>query len=293
MQGALLFGRQAGFAMINAGMVREMNVNNTLIKSLLDACTGSVAFWAIGYAFAFGGEDPDRKTFIGNQNFFLRDFRDGFNQLILFYFQVSFAQNSSTVVTGVLAGRSKMGSHFFYSTFITAFVYPVIVHNVWSKSGYLSSSNHDPFRGVGAVDFGGAGVVHVTGGVAALIGAWILGPRKGRFHDDNGEPLKKPAYTYMYSPSFVVLGVFLLWVGWCVERLSVQMVSCFSCLTCFTNCPKVGVQSGICNLHDKSKPCYRYCSRWNEHIFSSLFWIVIGFVAGHIRRTASNWLCHL
>jgi Amt family ammonium transporter len=211
-----LFGRQAGFAMINAGMVREKNVNNALIKSLLDACTGSVAFWALGYAFAFGGEDATRKSFIGNQNFFLRNYRDGYNQLILFYFQVSFAQNASTVVTGVLGGRSKMGSHFVYSTFITAFVYPVIVHNIWSKSGYLSPFNEHPFRGVGAIDYGGSGVVHITGGVAGLIGAVILGPRMGRFHDENGKPFERPAYTPMYSPSFVVLGTFILWVGWCV-----------------------------------------------------------------------------
>lgn len=213
-QGALVFLQQAGFAMVCAGMVREKSVVNIVLKNLLDSCAGAIGFWAIGFAFAYGGSDPSRKSFIGNANFFLRDYNQGFDEFIKWYFQFAFAQTAATIVAGVIAERSKMSAYLCYSVFITSFVYPVIVHNAWSSSGYLSPFNDRPFRGVGVIDFAGSGCVHFTGGTTALIAALILGPRKGRFHDENGRPLAKAVEFRVNSRSLQVLGTILLWVGW-------------------------------------------------------------------------------
>jgi Amt family ammonium transporter len=195
-------------------MVQEKSVVNTIFKSVLDASIGGIAFWVVGYAFAFGGQDGGSKSFIGNTDFFIRNDKQGYNQFSQFFFQLVFAQTSAGIVSGALAERSKLSAHFWASTFITAFVYPAIVHVAWSKSGYLSAYNDHPFRGVGAIDMGGSGVIHVTGGLIALIAAFILGPRMGRFYDEQGKPLAKPGYFRNFCPSFLLLGVFIAWVGW-------------------------------------------------------------------------------
>ncbi len=187
---------------------------NIVLKNLLDSCAGAIGFWAIGYAFAYGGSDPSKKTFIGNANFFLRDYNQGFNEFIKWYFQFAFAQTAATIVAGVIAERSKMSAYLCYSVFITSFVYPVIVHNSWSSSGYLNPFNDKPFRGVGAIDFAGSGNVHFTGGSTAIVAAIILGPRKGRFHDENGRRLDTPNEFPPSSRSLQTLGTILLWVGW-------------------------------------------------------------------------------
>ena len=173
---------QTGFAMLCAGFVRYKNLQNTLLKNIIDACGASWGFYTVGYAFAFGGNgsvsESVRATFIGTENFFLM----GVEDKAVWWFQYAFAATSATIVAGTLAERCQMLTYLLYSTAMTAFVYPVVAHSIWSSNGFLSSYIVAPFLGVGVVDYAGALVVHVTGGLTALIAAKILGPRKGRFY---------------------------------------------------------------------------------------------------------------
>jgi Amt family ammonium transporter len=186
---ALIFFMQAGFAMLCAGSVRVKNVQNTMLKNLLDACGAALAFFAVGYAFAFGGQDTTKETtFIGHQNFFM----SGVENYAYWFYEFAFAATSTTIVAGTLAERCQMASYFFYSLWLTAFVYPVVAHAIWSHNGFLSAFNVNPLWGTGMIDFAGSGVVHVTGGATALFATMVLGPRKGRFYDNRGNPLAKP-----------------------------------------------------------------------------------------------------
>jgi len=107
-----------------------------------------------------------------------------------------------------------MTAYLCYSLFLTAFVYPIVVHAVWNSDGFLSALNSDALFGIGMIDFAGSGVVHMTGGVTALVAAIVLGPRLGRFHDESGNPLDKPAEFPPHSVGMQVLGTFILWFGW-------------------------------------------------------------------------------
>ena len=185
---ALAFFMQAGFAMVCAGCVRRKNLQNTMLKNLLDAAGASVAFYAVGFAFAFGdGDNPN--AFIGTGNFFLTDVED----VAFWLYQYAFSAASATIVAGTLAERCQMSAYFYYSIFLTGFVYPIIVHSVWSVHGFVSAYGDSPLLGVGFIDIAGSGVVHLTGGLTSLIATWVLGPRRGRFHDEEtGEELAKP-----------------------------------------------------------------------------------------------------
>lgn len=211
--GATVFLMQAGFAMLCAGSVRSKNVKNIMLKNLLDACGGALGFWSIGYAFAYGKSDNNFKAFIGSENFFLRGMSGG-DEYIGWFFQFAFAATAATIVAGTVAERCKMVAYICYSFFLTGFVYPVVVYAIWASSGWLTSFNLDPLFGVGMVDFAGSGVVHMTGGYTALVAAIILGPRKGRFYDDDGNPLDEPVTFPPHSVALQVLGTFILWFGW-------------------------------------------------------------------------------
>lgn len=107
-----------------------------------------------------------------------------------------------------------MSAYLCYSVFLTGFVYPVVVHSMWSSNGFLSAFNNDGyFRDVGVIDFAGSGVVHMTGGTTALIAAAVLGPRKGRFYDEDGNALETPVTFQPHSVALQVLGTFILWFG--------------------------------------------------------------------------------
>jgi ammonia channel protein AmtB len=113
---------QTGFAMLCAGSIRAKNVKNVILWNLLDSCGGGLAFWAVGYAFAYGGDDDGPKTFIGNTHFFLRDFED----FELWFFQFAFACALSSIVAGTIAERTKMTAYLLYSVFLVGFCYPVV-----------------------------------------------------------------------------------------------------------------------------------------------------------------------
>jgi Amt family ammonium transporter len=208
-----VFLMQAGFAMLCAGSVRQKNVKNIMLKNILDACGGALGFWSVGYAFAYGGVSSDKKGFIGDQGFFLAGITDAAG-LISWFFQFAFAATAATIVAGTVAERCKMEAYLCYSLMLTGFVYPVIVYSIWGSSGFLSAWNDNPPFGCGMHDFAGSGVVHLTGGITALIAAKILGPRIGRFYDSDGLELAEPKSFPPHSVSLQVLGTFILWVGW-------------------------------------------------------------------------------
>lgn len=213
MCAALVFLMQAGFAMLSAGSVRAKNVSNILLKNVMDACAGAIGFWSFGYAFAFGDGTPN--AMIGDKYFFLSDWPNAGHEPKFFFFQFAFAATAATIVSGAMAERTEYVAYILYSFFLTAFVYPVVVHWGWSGSGWLSAfnSHSDKLLDVGIVDFAGCCIVHMVGGVAALWGAIIVGPRMGRFVPDaDGKIVTAPMPGH--SIPLATLGTFLLWFGW-------------------------------------------------------------------------------
>ncbi|CAB9521576.1 Ammonium transporter 1 member [Seminavis robusta] len=212
LSGALVFFMQAGFAMLCAGSVRKKNTHNTMLKNLLDACGAAIAYFCVGFAFAFGGDSTATgTTFIGTTNFFGK----GDISYPFFFFQYTFAAAAVTIVAGALAERCQMAAYLCYSFFLTGFVYPVVAHAVWSVAGFLSFSNPEPLLGIGMIDFAGSAVIHLTGGTTALISTYLLGSRRGRFYDlETGKELDKPKPMPGHSVSLQVLGTFILWFGW-------------------------------------------------------------------------------
>lgn len=222
--GAIVFFMQAGFSMLEVGAVRQKNHINILYKNILDGSVAALGYWFIGYMFAFGNTAGG---FIGIQGdlIFLQSIQngaggggsDGFEG---FFFQWAFAGAAATIVSGAVAERTKFEAYLVFSFIITCFIYPVVVHWGWGQ-GFLSAwgampdaegnarpllSGTDTSRGM--VDFAGSGVVHMTGGVAGLMGAIVVGPRKGRFVD--GKTVNFPPS----STSMMALGTMILWFGW-------------------------------------------------------------------------------
>jgi len=161
---------------------------------------------SVGYALAYG-EANGGNPFIGNTYFFLTNFSDQTYEGFLFQF--AFAATAATIVSGAVAERTKMAAYMCYSFGLTAFVYPVVVHWVWSSAGWLSAFNAAPLLGTGMIDFAGCGVVHMVGGLSALIGAAVVGPRLGRY-DLDGNVIDIPGH----SSTLAALGTLILWVGW-------------------------------------------------------------------------------
>lgn len=207
--GAAVFLMQSGFAMLCAGSVRQKNVKNIMLKNLLDACGGAIGFYTLGYGFSYGGTG----TFIGDSAFAISGFASG-GEYIGWFFQFAFAATAATIVAGTVAERCKMAAYLCYSLFLTAFVYPIVVRSIWSTYGFISAFNAEPLFGIGNIDFAGSGVVHMTGGATALVAATILGPRRGRFYDDDGNALETPVSFPAHSTALQVLGTFILWFGW-------------------------------------------------------------------------------
>eukprot|EP00756_Hemistasia_phaeocysticola_P036673 Hpha_TRINITY_DN16654_c0_g4::TRINITY_DN16654_c0_g4_i1::g.183213::m.183213/K03320/amt, AMT, MEP; ammonium transporter, Amt family len=199
MAGFLVFFMQCGFAMLEAGTVRKKNTQNIIFKNILDICIGALSFFAVGYGFAYGdgGDNSDTSNFIGRNNFFLMKENNDETGQHMWFFQFAFAATAATIVSGSVAERTQLVAYFIYSCVITMFIYPVVVHWVWSGKGWLSAfaTTADRVNPNGMIDYAGSGVVHAVGGWAGLCGAWIVGPRKGRFEelDENGEVIQPEA----------------------------------------------------------------------------------------------------
>jgi hypothetical protein len=210
LAGALVFFMQAGFAMLCGGCVRKKNLQNTMLKNLLDACGATISFYCVGYAFAFGGQnDRTDITFVGVTNFF----GTGEVDQAFWFFEYAFSAASVTIVAGTLAERCQMMAYFCYAMFLAGFVYPMVAHSIWSNNGFLSAFSAVPLWGIGCIDFAGSGVVHLTGGTTALVATYILGARDGRFHDDKGEPLASPKAFPGHSVALQLMGTMVLWFG--------------------------------------------------------------------------------
>ena len=137
--------------------------------------------------------------------------------LAFWLFQYAFSAASATIVAGTLAERCQMAAYLGYSVLLGGFVYPVVAHSVWSLHGFLSATALEPMWGVGMIDFAGSGTVHLTGGATALYATIILGPRRGRFFDEQGDPLRNPSRFRGHSVALQLLGTMILWFGckWC------------------------------------------------------------------------------
>lgn len=193
---ALVFFMQAGFAMVETGFTRAKNAGNIIMKNLMDFCLGTPLFWFIGFGLMFGAGGK----FIGTLDFFADGVvGEGYNWGTLI-FQTVFCATAATIVSGAMAERTKFSAYCVYSAIISAVIYPISGHWIWG-GGWLSE--------LGFHDFAGSAAVHLVGGVAAFVGAKILGVRIGKYDKDG-----KPRAILGHSLTLGALGVFILWFCW-------------------------------------------------------------------------------
>ena len=198
---ALVFWMQAGFAMVEAGFTRAKNTGNILMKNLMDFCIGTVMFIVIGFSLLLG---EDLIGFIGKPGFDIFTSYANFDWSN-FVFNLVFCATTATIVSGAMAERTRFISYCVYSAVISAVIYPIEAHWTWG-GGWLSQ--------LGFHDFAGSNCIHMVGGIAALIGAAMLGPRIGKFvRDQKGKVVKVNAFPGHNLP-LGALGVFILWLGW-------------------------------------------------------------------------------
>lgn len=198
---ALVFWMQAGFAMVETGFTRAKNAGNIIMKNLMDFCIGTVVFIVIGFSLLLG---EDLAGFIGKPGFDIFTAYESFD-FSSFVFNLVFCATTATIVSGAMAERTKFLSYCVYSGVISALVYPIEAHWVWG-GGWLAQ--------LGFHDFAGSCCIHMVGGISAIIGAKILGPRIGKFvKDEKGKVVKVNAFPG-HSIPLGALGVFILWFGW-------------------------------------------------------------------------------
>ena len=195
---ALVFWMQAGFAMVETGFTRAKNAGNIIMKNLMDFCIGTVMFILIGFSLLLG---EDFLGFIGKPGFDIFTSYSNFD-FSNFVFNLVFCATTATIVSGAMAERTKFLSYCIYSAVISALIYPIEAHWIWG-GGWLAQ--------LGFHDFAGSCAIHMVGGISALIGAAMLGPRIGKFtKDKSGKITKVNAFPGHNLP----IGVFILWFGW-------------------------------------------------------------------------------
>ena len=198
---ALVFWMQAGFAMVETGFTRAKNAGNILMKNLMDFCIGTVVFILIGFGLFLG---EDLVGLIGKPGFDIFTAYADFNWSA-FVFNLVFCATAATIVSGAMAERTKFLSYCIYSGVISAFIYPIEAHWIWG-GGWLAQ--------IGFHDFAGSCAIHMVGGISALIGAKMLGPRIGKFtKDKTGKIVQVNAFPG-HNITIGCLGVFILWLGW-------------------------------------------------------------------------------
>ncbi|MBQ0041884.1 MAG: ammonium transporter [Lachnospiraceae bacterium] len=198
---ALVFWMQAGFAMVEAGFTRAKNTGNILMKNLMDFCIGTVVFILIGFGLLLG---EDLVGLIGKPGFDLFTDFEHF-KFKEFVFNLVFCATTATIVSGAMAERTKFLSYCVYSAVISALIYPIEAHWIWG-GGFLAQ--------MGFHDFAGSCAIHMVGGISALIGAKILGPRLGKFVKDKAGKITKVNAFPGHNIPIGALGVFILWLGW-------------------------------------------------------------------------------
>ncbi len=207
----LVFFMQAGFMMLEAGFARTREVVNILQECIVDTCLCALLFWAFGFAFMFGAGNG----FIGHQYFFLNGaeatysyngtFDTGIAFMAFWLFQFAFADTCSTITSGAMVGRTGFKGDLLYSLGVSGFIYPIIGHWVWGPGGWLQTERN----GVWLRDFAGSTVVHTMGGMIALAGAIVLGPRLGRKFKRDGGGLPPG-----HDMTVAAIGGVILWFGW-------------------------------------------------------------------------------
>merc|ERR1719201_1260636 len=210
--GALVMFMHAGFAMLECGCCRAGFAQSVLEKNLLNCCVSTIGWWLFGWAFAYGG--VPQYGFIGSSEFasvganFLEFDEDSGvitagDGNLNWFFQWAFCMTSATIVSGAVAERLQLGGYCIFCFIMTSFVYPVVVAWTWSCAGWLN------YVGAGYMDFAGSGIVHLCGGMGALVGSKIVGPRTGWFVENvNQEKFDA------HNVAFIVLGTIILWFGW-------------------------------------------------------------------------------
>lgn len=192
LSGILVFFMQAGFTLVESGMTRSKNAVNIAMKNLLDICVGSLTYWFVGYSLMYG--DSSNGWFFWS-GLFQGDGAD-------LFFQTMFAATAATIVSGAIAGRTKYSTYAIFTIVMTALVYPIAGGWEWN-GGWLNTTFDAEF-----IDFAGSSIVHGVGGFAALVAAYMVGPRIGKFVDGKVVPI--PGHNQILS----TLGVFILWLGW-------------------------------------------------------------------------------
>lgn len=210
LAGVLVFCMQAGFALLESGLTRVKNTTNILAKNLADMCIGVLAFLAVGYGLAFGAGNP----FWGTEGFFLAGSdivgtgssgSGNLSTAAFFFFHAVFAAAAVTIASGAMAERARFKAYLMFTMAMSGFIYPMVVHWTWG-GGLIADIS---IGGAVFSDFAGSTVVHATGGCAALMGAVFLGPRLGKYTPDG-----TPRQIAGHAMPMVVLGVFILWLGW-------------------------------------------------------------------------------
>ena len=208
---ALVFWMQAGFAMVETGFTRAKNAGNIIMKNLMDFCIGTVVFSLLGYTLMMGEDTlfgliglPNMDLFANFKNFIASP-GEGFTGASTFVFNLVFCATTATIVSGSMAERTKFSAYCIYSAVISLFVYPIEAHWIWG-GGWLSK--------LGFHDYAGSCAIHMVGGIAALVGAIILGPRIGKYVKDKAGKVVKVNAIPGHSIPLGALGVFILWLGW-------------------------------------------------------------------------------
>lgn len=196
ISGILVFFMQAGFFLVESGMTDSKNAVNIAMKNFLDIAVGSLAFWFIGYSLMYGADQSGGFFHFGGLTF-----SQGAADL---FFQTVFAATAATIVSGAIAGRTKYTTYAIFSIVMTAFIYPIAGGWEWN-GGWLNNTDYMPAE---FIDFAGSSIVHSVGGWAALVAAWMVGPRIGKFLDG------KPNVMHGHNQMYATMGVFILWLGW-------------------------------------------------------------------------------
>lgn len=224
--GSLVFFMNAGFAMLEAGLCQTRNSTNVLAKNLIVFCISIFGFWILGFGLMFGSGN----AWIGSTGFFFQAFdpplQDSFNAnfnslqiiypeqplMVVFFFQLVFAGTTATIVSGAMAERVKFWAFFWFSFLFVAIAYPLVGRWIWNPDGWLA-------RDYNFLDFAGSTVVHSVGGMASLVGAILIGPRRGwqGYNPDevrgNRFSARSQSFSY-YNLSLSTLGCLILWMGW-------------------------------------------------------------------------------
>ena len=208
---ALVFWMQAGFAMVETGFTRAKNAGNIIMKNLMDFCIGCVVFSVLGYGLMMGEDalfgligKPNLDLFTHFKEFIASP-ADGFTDASYFVFNLVFCATTATIVSGAMAERTKFAAYCVYSGVISLLIYPIEAHWIWG-GGWLSA--------LGFHDYAGSCAIHMVGGIAALIGAILLGPRIGKYVKDKDGKVTKVNAIPGHSIPLGALGVFILWLGW-------------------------------------------------------------------------------